>query len=691
MAAAAPKSGRSKSTALVDSLPLQCREPKTSTEERVKNQLAIPRQLRLSSSTSDPQLRRYSRSSEESLPWSGGSSESDAPLTPITDPQADGVNDDASKLDDVVELDVTQSNTNQTSTKLLTRDLEELQKAGSNEHSGTALIRKYCCGGGCCFMNAEPPAPASAFDETIDLPGNDAFQSLELNLPPITIDVALSNVTDLPPTTVSLESSQDKTEGISSHADHPPSFVQPHPPYHVFSAPLYHARELTKRGAAKRTFHFDIDVSDYPEEGDIDFKVGGAVGICPPNSPETVEEIFNVLGIPKFLRDAPVTLKTSSGRWPTIWGDESPRELQTTRRDLLTWCSDIQSYPPTKPLLRFLAEHATAPNEKKILTFLTASQGQGSFCDLRTGPHLTLLQLLYAFPSSKPPLPELLSVLPQLMPRFYSLSNDPHISSDRDGLVGRRIIEIAVTVHESPDWRNESRTGVGSGFLERLALQFIEAEKRGEKVDLRIPMFRGLMANPLSKEFGVSDGPMMLIGAGVGMAPFRGFILNRLRNANCASKIWLVQGVRDSSVDELYSGELGKYEAQIKKVVQSRAHKHTRALSSDLRTMSEADLSALRATDPLKPAAKGQWQVTKSQVESRYVQDEVRQQGDVVWDVINSVDGRIFVCGSTKGMGEGVEEALVDVAMKKGGFELEGAKGFWQGMKDAGKYIAETW
>lgn len=146
---------------------------------------------------------------------------------------------------------------------------------------------------------------------------------------------------------------------------------------------------------------------------------------------------------------------------------------------------------------------------------------------------------------------------------------------------------------------------------------------------------------------------MVLIGAGVGMAPFRGFILNRLKNANCANKIWLIQGVRDSMLDELYSGELGDHEREIKKVVQSR-----------------------------KVKAGGE------NTEVKYVQDEVRVQADIVWFVINALDGRIFVCGSSKGMGEGVEESLMEVAMQKGGISRAQAQEFWAKKKEDGQYIA---
>ena len=70
----------------------------------------------------------------------------------------------------------------------------------------------------------------------------------------------------------------------------------------------------------------------------------------------------------------------------------------------------------------------------------------------------------------------------------------------------------------------------------------------------------------------------------------------------------------------------------------------------------------------------------------------MKQQADVVWDIVRALDGRIFVCGASKGMGEGVEEALRDVAMQKNPeWSEETAQTFWDEMKNAGKYVAETW
>ncbi|KIE00461.1 FAD binding domain containing protein, partial [Metarhizium majus ARSEF 297] len=563
------------------------------------------------------------------------------------------------------------------STRLIAQNARDIQRITGET---TAEFVGRCCGGGCCLMGGSRRSGVEY--ETVPLPDNAAFRSLGLKIGDI--PTTLTKIVEVPEKTISFKSiskprsapsptdsaislgfdGESKPTDASPVLDNaslsqtlssidttiqPPRFVQPHPPYHVYPAKIHTARELTKDGAEKRTYHFDLDITDYPEEDGNDFKVGGAIGVMAPNCELVVEDVLDTLMVPRFIRDKPIMLTTTKGRWPTVWGDDKARELVTTRRDLLTWCTDLQSYPPTKPLLRVLAEHATAENEKKILMFLCSSEGQGSFCDFRTGPHITVSQLLNAFPSSHPPMDELLSCLQPLMPRFYSLSNDPHESFQIRDQKRHRLIEIAVTVHETNDWKKGCRTGIGSGYFERQARRYIRAQEAGEKSpEFYIPMFKGLMANPLAKQFN-SDGPMLLIGAGVGIAPFRGFVQRRLKQANCANKVWVLQGIRDSLVDEIYSGEWGVHEDEVKRVVQSRRG------------------------------------------EGRYVQEEVRNQADLVWYIANSVDGRIFVCGSSKGMGEGVEDSLVDVAMSKGNLERDEAKNFWQLKKEAGQYIAETW
>ena len=546
------------------------------------------------------------------------------------------------------------------STTLAIEDADDVRRFLEGAQGHTERIPTDLCGSGCCKLS-KTRLPAASTESPLTLPDNEAFRSLNLKLDFLSSGSQLDDIYELPKSTTSLSRNPTAVPRTrhTSNTFMPPSFVQPHPPHDVFSAPLVHARQLTRPGALKTTYHFDLDVTDYPaESGDVDFKVGGAIGVCPSNPPDDVEQIFNLIGVPRFLRDQPTELQTTGGRWPTIWGEEQARTLTTTQREILTWCSDIQSGPPTKALIRLLADHASDLSEQKVLMYLCSAQGQAAFCDLRTRSHISLLQLLKAFPSSRPPFEDLISHLNQLMPRFYSLSQDPQISCNREGRECHKVVEFAVTVHHMAEYDGSLRTGVGSGFLERLAKQCIDAEAGGVRVPdlgLKVPMFRGLMANPLAREF-VQDGPMLLIGAGVGIAPFRGFVQRRLQSANCVNKVWVLQGVRDSLIDELYSGEWGlegkgadgQQHERVKKVVESRV---------------------------------GQ---------GEYVQDEVRRQEDLVWEIVNSLDGRIFVCGAGE-LGKGVEEALVDVARAKGNLGVEEANEFWEGKKKDGQFVMEIW
>ncbi|CAG8977522.1 hypothetical protein HYALB_00008702 [Hymenoscyphus albidus] len=622
------------------------------------------------STLSRPQPALRTLTTSHCIPEEPASAQPTTPSSPTSMPPSLGYSS-TSSLDEPEEP---VARRRRASTKLISQSARDIQKIIGG--ATTTSITEKCCGGGCCMAITNTDKLTY---ERVPLPDNDAYRALKLEVG--LIPTRLSGVPQVTPkNTVELLSTKHATSipspadsgigleneaeardgsvdftphGIESHkidtSIHPPNFVQPHPPYNVYSAKLFSARELTKPGAEKRTYHVELDITDYPVEDGGDFKVGGAIGVMAPNEAGMVEELMDLLCIPRHLRDRPVLLKTGGGRWPTVWGGEKPRELITTRRDLLTWTSDIESYYPTKQLIRFLAEYASDEDEKKLLMYLCSANGQDLFCSLRTGPHMTLVQLLHAFPSSKPPLDQLLAHLEYIKARFYSLSNDPVESCvPRAGCA--RLIEIAVTIHQDSDWRAGTRTGHGSGFFERQAKRFIEAHEKGEKIDLRVPIFKGLMANPLAKEF-VPDGPMLLIGAGVGIAPFRGFVQRRLKMANCANKVWVLQGVRDSLLDEIYSGEWGVHEDEVKRVVESR-----------------------------QASGKG-----------KYVQDEVRAQADLVWFVINSLDGRVFVCGSSQGMGEGVENALIDVAVQKGNLGREEAQKFWDIKKKDGQYVAETW
>ena len=308
-------------------------------------------------------------------------SDSDAPSTPSTDPQVD-LTIEKLKGETTASINFVGTQKAQSLLKTVAQSRRGSAKRAVATPSQSGVTENACCGGGCCFLKIEPDHYGQ-WGKSLTIPDNDAFRNLSLTLGGLSLASTLTNVVSLPEETVAL-SRLTSTERlpIKSTGTHPPSFLTPHPPHEVFPAQIHHARELTKPGAEKRTFHFELDVTEYPEEdGNVDFVVGGAIGVCPANSPALVEDLLRLLSIPTTVWDRPVRLKTTGGRWPTIWGDDTARHLVTTRRELLTWCSDLQSRPPTKGLLRLLAEYAGDESEKKILTYLSSAQGQAAFCE----------------------------------------------------------------------------------------------------------------------------------------------------------------------------------------------------------------------------------------------------------------------------------------------------------------------
>ncbi|CAA90816.1 methionine synthase reductase [Schizosaccharomyces pombe] len=533
-----------------------------------------------------------------------------------------------------------------------------------------------------CRCSPSEPHESANVDESVNklsktfskLSLNPTFQALNMDLGLLHENITLDRIPKVPENHVSLidideaRAKEDPNFQIHSTPSRmPPHYVQPHPPFSVFPAPILDVRELTKPGAVKRVFHFELDVSNYPLPEGEEWMVGGSFGVMAPNNEEDVDELLQLLHINPDQADAPVLLKTDGGRWPTIWAEDTPRELVTTRRELLKWTVEFMSVAPKKQLIRLLAEYAKDDTERQVLLFLVSRLGQRAFCDLRDH-NVTLITLLKAFPSVQLPLDHLLTVLPQLMPRWYSLSNDPKVSNN--------VLEFAVTVVEINKVEGGTRSGIGSGFLKRLALRFLNGER-----DLVLPMYRGLHKNAFATHF-ASDGPMCLIGAGVGVAPFRGFVQRRLTNATCAGKVWVFHGCRDQELDELYHGE---WENPLQKSSDDDA-------SSTVSQQTETEMDSFEVK---KDGTSGPNHLV---VESRshqhaYVQDEIRHRGDIVWSVLSHPHGKVYLCGGKKGFLDGVENALIDVCVQYGKMSrLEATQqlALWQSPLNL-KYIKEIW
>ena len=243
---------------------------------------------------------------------------------------------------------------------------------------------------------------------------------------------------------------------------------------------------------------------------------------------------------------------------------------------------------------------------------------------------LDVLAAIEKFPSIRPDPEAFIEALDPLQPRLYSISSSPKANLGR----------IALTVDAVRyDIGNRKRLGVASTYLaERLPLG------SALKVYVQKAHAFGLPADP--------SVPIIMIGPGTGVAPFRAFLQER-RATGAKGRNWLFFGHQHSSFDFFYEDELR-----------------------------EMKTSGLLTRLSLAWSRDGN--------EKIYVQDRMREVGRDLWSWL--ADGaHIYVCGDAKRMAKDVEIALVDIVAQHGMRSPEEAAAFVSELKKKNRYQQDVY
>jgi cytochrome P450/NADPH-cytochrome P450 reductase len=226
--------------------------------------------------------------------------------------------------------------------------------------------------------------------------------------------------------------------------------------------------------------------------------------------------------------------------------------------------------------------------------------------------------------------------LPPLHPRYYSISSSARISPG--------VCSITVGVLQGPARSGDGLfTGVCSGYLNRNpARSTIFAFVRQPNISFRPP------DNP--------HVPMIMVGCGTGLAPFRGFVAERadLKNSGVpVGESLLFFGFRRPDQDYLYQDEL--QEAEKIGVVR---------------------VLAVPSRVPGQPKT--------------YVQDRILEQHAHVWRLIEA-GALIFVCGNANTMAPAVRRAFMDVFRKQAGKSQADADAWLAGLRADNRYLEDIW
>ena len=352
-------------------------------------------------------------------------------------------------------------------------------------------------------------------------------------------------------------------------------------------AVLLSRTRLNKPGSGKETWHIEFDLS----AADLDYRVGDALGIFPMNDPA--------------LADAVIAALHASTEF-SVGG----RRL----RDVLIESVSLDSAPDA---LFTLFSYLTGGERRQKAKALAA--GEDPDGDAST---LDVLAALEKFSGIRPDAEAFIEALDPLQPRLYSIASSPRVDPER--------LALCVDAVRYPI-NGRTRLGVASTFLgERL--------RPGDKIKVYVQKAQhfGLPADP--------SIPIIMIGPGTGIAPFRAFLHERMA-AKAPGPNWLFFGHQHSSYDFFY----------------------------------EDELTGLKAAGVLTRLSLA-W--SRDGSEKFYVQDRMRQVGRELWAWI-AEGAHIYVCGDAKRMARDVEGALVEIVAAHGARTTDEAIAFVANLKKA--------
>lgn len=392
-------------------------------------------------------------------------------------------------------------------------------------------------------------------------------------------------------------------------------------PASPFLATVTDVRELHTAASDRSCVHVEIDISG--AKG-LTYKTGDHVGIYPENGPALVEQAAKLLGLPLTTV---FTLKPAPGLAEPFAG---PIAL----RDALACFADLAA-SPHRETLTALAAAATDAGERARLLHLASSAGKQEFNDYVLKPRRSLLEVMADFPSAKPGLGLFFgSVAPRLQPRFYSISSG--------AAVHPRSVHVTCAVVKDVMPTGRVHDGVCSSWLARAAPR------------QRLPVFIRHSHFRLPDD---EHAPVVMVGPGTGLAPFRGFLQDRQALVDDAADLGQAElffGCRSRATDFIYEAELKAFEEG-------------------------GALTKLHVAFSREGAQKD------------YVQHHLAREGARVWELLRRPGARFYVCGDAKGMAKDVHRALVDLVARHGGMNAAAAEAWVKELGDSGRYLRDVW
>ncbi|AZM57044.1 reductase [Streptomyces sp. WAC 01529] len=355
----------------------------------------------------------------------------------------------------------------------------------------------------------------------------------------------------------------------------------------------------------------------------VTYRTADHLSVLPVNESESVERAARVLGVDL---DAVLNIRAHKPGWATL-----PLDRPIAVRELLSRYVELRD-APTAEQVTLLADHNPCPPERIALEQLAADQEalaarQGGLLDL-VEDHPALRGQL--------PWPVLLELLPPIRTRHYSISSSPAVSPDH--------ADLMVSLLSAPDRSGRGTfRGTGSSYLHHV--------RAGDTLYARVQPCRDSFRLP-------RDGrtPVIMVGAGTGLAPFRGAVADRLsllrEGAELAPALCYF-GCDHPDVDYLHRAELEDAE--------------------------RAGAVSMRPAYSKAPEG-----------DVLFVQHRIAAEAEEVWRLLEA-GAVVHVCRDGSRMAPGVREAFQRMRTKFAGGDAAEAEAWWRDLVTEGRYVEDVY
>lgn len=366
---------------------------------------------------------------------------------------------------------------------------------------------------------------------------------------------------------------------------------------HPFPAKLIANRVLNGAGSEKETRHFEFSL----EGSGLSYEPGDALGVAPRNCPEHVAELLQL------------------GGWNRSEMIETQDGVKATLEEALLERVDLRK--PSSAMLDALAKTEGCEGFGDMLT----PEKRGELQEYLRAREV--IDLFIEFPAFRPSAAEFARMLPKLQPRLYSISSSPRAFPDQVHLT------VAMVRYEG---NGRKRRGVCSTYL---------GDRAGETVRIFFQPSHGFRLPADAAK------PIIMVGPGTGIAPFRAFLHDRKATA-APGKNWLFFGDQRAACDFLYRDELE-------------------------RMQQEGVLTRLDTA------------FSRDQERKIYVQDRMREHAAELWKWLEE-GAHFYVCGDARRMAKDVDAALHEIGQLSGK-SAEEAAAYVRKLKEEKRYQRDVY